>query len=255
MSDHVRVTTEAGVTTIRLDRPAKKNALDGGMYAQMAAALTAAAGDPAVRVVVLTGGPETFTSGNDVGEFIKVREQHGGGLAAGAFLHALTAFDKPLVAAVNGWAIGIGTTMLLHADFVYASAGARFKVPFVDLGLCPEAGSSLLLPLAIGPRRAAEMFLLGDELDAATARDTGLITAIVDDPLAHAAQVAATLAARAPAALRATKALMRRANHAQLATIMEAEGAAFLAALAGGEAVEAVTAKMMKRTPDFSRFR
>ncbi len=253
-SPHVRITVDAGVMTVRLDRPDKKNALDGGMYGALAAALAHASADAAVRVVVLTGGPETFTSGNDLGEFVKVREQPGGGLAAGVLLRELAGFPKPLVAAVAGWAIGIGTTMLLHCDFVYAAPGARFKLPFVDLGLCPEAGSSLLLPLAVGPRRAAELLLLGDELDATAARDAGLISAVVVDPQAHAAQIAATLAARAPGALRATKALMRKASRAALDEVMAAEGEAFVAALSRGEAIEAVSAKMMKRPPDFRRF-
>ncbi len=253
-SPHVLVTAAGGVMTVRIDRPEKKNALGGAMYAALAAALARAAADDAVRVVVLTGGPQTFTSGNDVGEFAKVSTE-GGGLAAGAFLEELVGFGKPLVAAVAGWAIGIGTTMLLHADFVYAAPDARFRTPFVDLGLCPEAGSSLLMPIVLGTRRAAELLLLGAELDAAGARDAGLVTAIVDDPLGHAAAIAATLAARAPGALRATKALMRRAGHAQLVETMAAEGAVFLEQLQGGEAIEAVSAKMMKRAPDFARFR
>lgn len=249
----VRVTTEAGVMTILIDRPAKKNALDGATYRAMTEALVAATGDAAVRVVVVTGGRDIFTSGNDLGDFARIRAG-GGDLAAMDFLRALAACPRPVVAAVAGWAVGIGTTMLLHCDFVYAAPSARFKTPFVDLGLCPEAGSTLLLPAVIGSRHAAELLMLGAEVDAAAARSWGLVNEVVEDPVARAAEVAATLARRAPGALRATKALLRRVSAAAVEATMAAEAEAFLERLRSEEAVEAASAMVMRRAPDFSRF-
>ena len=252
-SEHVRVTTAAGIARIVMDRPAKKNALDGAMYRGLADGLTAAAADPAVRAILLTGTPDVFCAGNDLADFAKVRAG-AGGLSAMDFLHALVACPKPIVAAVAGWAVGIGTTMLLHCDFVYAAPSARFRTPFVDLGLCPEAASSVLLPATVGPRIAAEMLLLGAELDAARARDAGLVTAIADDPVARAEATCAELARRAPGAVRATRALVRRPGQAAIADALAAEQAAFLDRLKSDEAAEAAMALMARRPPDFSRF-
>ncbi len=252
-TSNVKVSVAAGVMTILLDRPAKRNALDAGMYGGMADALAAAAADATVRVVVLTGGHEVFTAGNDLGDFARVRAG-GGDLSAMTFLRNLIECPRPVVAAVAGWAVGIGTTMLLHCDLVYAAPSARFRTPFVDLGLCPEAASTLLLPRAIGPRHAAEMLLLGTEVDAATARSWGLVTDVVEDPIAKAQEVAVALARRAPGAVRATKALLRRVTADEVAAALEAELAAFMERLRSEEAVEAATAMMAKRAPDFSRF-
>lgn len=249
----VRVTTEAGVMTVLIDRPAKKNALDGATYRGLADALVAAAADPTVRVVVLTGGRDVFTSGNDLGDFARIRAG-GGDLAAMDFLRALIGSPRPVIAAVAGWAVGIGTTLLLHCDFVYAAPSARFKTPFVDLGLCPEAASTVLLPRIVGPRHAAEMLVLGTEVDAARALAWGLVNEVVEDPLARAAEVAATLARRAPGAVRTTRALLQRVTAAEIDAAMAAEQQAFLARLTTEEAVEAATAKLTKRAPDFSRF-
>lgn len=250
---NITITSERGVTTLLLDRAEKRNALDGAMYRDLATALAAAAANPTTRVVVLTGGPSVFTAGNDLGDFVRIR-QSGGDLAALDFLRELSGFPKPIVAAVAGWAVGIGVTMLLHCDFVYAAPSARFRTPFVDLGLCPEAASSVLLPATIGPRHANEMLVLGAEVDAARARDWGLVTDVVEDVVGHAARIAEQLAARAPGAVRTTKALIRRASRALIAETMAAEGEAFLARLHSEEAVEAVTATLGKRKPDFSRF-
>jgi len=254
MTQHVHVTTAEHVTTIRLDRPDKKNAITLDMYAAMADALAAAAADPAVRAVVLAGAPDCFTAGNDLGDF--VRAAQGGGDAARAlgFLRNLAAFDKPLVAAVAGVAIGIGTTMLLHCDLVYAAPSARFKTPFVDLALVPEAGSSLLLPALVGARRAAQLLLLGEQLDAPTALAWGLVNAVVDDADAAAAAAARKLAACAPGALRATKALTRRASRDAVLEAMRVEGEAFTERLRSPEAMEAFQAFLARRAPDFSRF-
>jgi enoyl-CoA hydratase/carnithine racemase len=255
MSQHVQVATADHVTTIRLDRPDKKNAITLDMYAAMADALDAAMGDAAVRAVVLAGARDCFTAGNDLGDFVRAA-QGGGGESprALAFLRCLGVFDKPLIAAVGGVAIGIGTTMLLHCDLVYAAPGARFKTPFVDLALVPEAGSSILLPALVGARRAAQLLLLGEQIDAQTAADWGLINAVVDDPDAAAAAAARKLAACAPGALRATRALTRRTTRDAVLEAMRVEGEAFGERLRSPEAMEAFQAFLSRRAPDFSRF-
>jgi enoyl-CoA hydratase/carnithine racemase len=255
-STHVQVTTADRITTIRLDRPDKKNALTFEMYGAMGGALEAAAADPAVRAVVIAGSRECFTAGNDLGDFARVAR--GGATtepsAAFGFLRSLASFDKPLVAAVAGVAIGVGTTMLLHCDLVYAAPNARFKVPFVDLGLVPEAGSSILLPLIVGPRRAAQLLLLGEQLDAPTARDWGLVTGVADDFEAVAFAAARRLAASAPAALRITKSLVRRGHHDAVLEAMRIEGEAFAERLRSPEAMEAFQAFAERRAPDYTRF-
>ncbi len=237
MTQHVRVTTADRVTTIRLDRPDKKNAITSEMYGALSAALDAAAADPAVRVVVLGGTHDCFTAGNDLGDFVRAAQ---GGSDTGAglgFLRALAEFDKPLIGAVAGVAIGIGTTMLLHCDLVYAAPTARFRVPFVDLALVPEAGSSLLLPALVGARRAAQLLLLGEQLDAPTALAWGLINGVVDAPDAAAAAAAGKLAGLARGALRATKALTRRAGREAVAETMRVELDAFAERLRSPEAM------------------
>jgi len=247
---HVVVTTEDHITTIRLDRPDKKNALTIAMYEQLAAALAAAAADPAVRAVVLTGTSDCFSAGNDIGDFAK------GGLSTAPldFLRALATFDKPVIAAVAGVAIGVGTTLLLHCDVVIAGPTARFKTPFVALGLVPEAASSLLLPRLVGERRAAQLLLLGEQIDAPTALAWGLVNEIADDPLAAAHAKAKSLASLAPSALRATKALIRRATREAVLETMSVEGATFASQLRSPEAMEAFQAFMARRPADFSRF-
>lgn len=250
MSEHVSIHKEGRVTTLRLDRPAKKNALDGAMYRALADGLAKAGADPDTRAIVLTGHPDVFCAGNDLADFARVRES-GAGLSAGDFLGALVACPLPIVAAVSGWAVGIGTTMLLHCDLVFASPTARFRTPFVDLGLCPEAASSVLLPAIVGPRVAVEMLYLGETVDAARGKAIGLVTDVVDDPLARATEVAATLAAKAPGALRATKALLRRVDRAAVEAALAAERDAFLTQLRGPEAQEAALAMLQRRAPQF----
>ena len=251
---YLQLTTADRVTTLRFDRPDKKNAITLDMYVAMRGALEAAAGDPAIRAVVIAGSRDCFTAGNDLGDFLRAA-QGGGDIAAPIeFLHALAAIEKPVVAAVSGVAIGIGTTLLLHCDLVYASPGARFKTPFVDLGLVPEAGSSLLLPALVGERRAQQLLLLGEQIDAATALSWGLINGVAEDPDAAAAAAARRLAACAPAALRATKALTRRASRDAVLEAMRVEGEMFGARLRSPEAMEALQAFMTRRAPDFSQF-
>jgi enoyl-CoA hydratase/carnithine racemase len=251
---HILVTTDARVTTIRFDRLDKKNAITLDMYAAMAAALEAAAGDPAVRAVVIAGSRECFTAGNDLGDFLRAAQGGGDITAPLGFLRALATFDKPIVASVAGVAIGIGTTLLLHCDLVYAAPSARFKVPFVDLGLVPEAGSSVLLPALVGARRAAQLLLLGEQLDAATALAWGLINGVADDPDAAALAAATRLAGCAPTALRTTKALTRRTGRDVVLEAMRVEGEAFAERLRAPEAMEALQAFMARRPADFSRF-
>lgn len=250
----IQVTTAERITTIRFDRPDKKNAITLEMYAALCAGLEAAAGDPAVRAVVLAGSRDCFTAGNDVPDFIRAAQGGGDLTVSGGFLRAIATFDKPLVAAVAGVAIGIGTTMLLHCDLVYAAPTARFKMPFVDLALVPEAGSSVLLPALVGARRAAQLLLLGEQLDAATALSWGLINGIADDPEAAARAAAQRLAACAPTALRTTKALTRRATREAVLEAIRVEGEAFIERLRSPEAMEALQAVMARRPPDFSRF-
>ncbi len=255
MPQHIQITTTERVTTLRLDRPEKKNAITLDMYVVLRDALDAAAHDPAVRAIVITGSRGCFSSGNDIGEFARANQGAGGDLMAPlAFLRALATLDKPVVAAVGGIAIGIGTTMLLHCDLVYATPDARFKTPFVDLALVPEAASSLLLPALVGDRRAAQLLLLGDQIDAATALAWGLINGVVDDAEAAAQTAARKLADCAPAALRATKGLMRRPHREAILDAMRIEGEAFAERLRSPEAMEAFQAFVTRRPADFSKF-
>jgi len=252
---HLQVTTAERITTIRFDRPDKKNAITLDMYAALCGALEAAAGDPAVRAVVLGGSRECFTAGNDLGDFMRAAQGGGGKVTAPTdFLRVLATFEKPLVAAVAGFAIGIGTTMLLHCDLVYAAPNARLKTPFVDLALVPEAGSSILLPALVGARRAAQLLLLGEELDAPTALSWGLINGIADDADAAAHTSARRLAACAPSSLRTTKALTHRTTRDAVLEAMRVENEAFAERLRSPEAMEALQAFMSRRPPDFSRF-
>jgi enoyl-CoA hydratase/carnithine racemase len=249
----IAVTTADRVTTLRFDRPEKKNALTVAMYEQLTDALVAAASDPAVHAVVLAGSSDCFTSGNDIADFARANQ---GGLSTAPldFLRALATFEKPVIAAVAGVAIGVGTTLLLHCDLVIAAPSARFKTPFVALGLVPEAASSLLLPRLVGERRAAQLLLLGEQIDAATALAWGLVNEIADDPLAASLAKAKTLAACAPSALRATKSLTRRATRESVLETMAVEAETFSKQLRSPEAMEAFQAFMARRPADFSRF-
>jgi enoyl-CoA hydratase/carnithine racemase len=241
-----------GILTIAFNRPEKKNALTGAMYTAIADAMEAAEADSAVRVVVFTGNGGTFTAGNDLQDFLKNPPQ-GENSPVFRFLRAISTASKPLVAAVTGVAIGVGTTMLLHCDLVYLGAGAKLSLPFVNLAVVPEAASSLLLPAMIGYHRAAELLMLGEPFDAETARSHGIGNAIFPDAqvLAEAMQVAARLAAKPPTALRLTKQLMRQCR-GDVAGQMAAEGAHFRAQLLSAEAREAMTAFFEKRPPKFS---
>ena len=241
-----------GILTITFNRPEKKNALTGAMYTVIADAMEAAEADSAVRVVVFTGNGGIFSAGNDLQDFLKNPPQ-GENSPVFRFLRAISTASKPLVAAVTGVAIGVGTTMLLHCDLVYLGAGAKLSLPFVNLAVVPEAASSLLLPAMIGYHRAAELLMLGEPFDAETARAHGIGNAIFPDAqvLAEAMKVAAKLAAKPPTALKLTKQLMRRCR-GDVAGQMTAEGEHFRAQLVSAEAREAMTAFMQKRPPKFS---
>jgi len=254
MSEHVVITSANGVLEIRLNRPEKKNALTRAMYNAMADAFVAADAEPAVRAVLLTGTGDAFTSGNDISDF-RARSEGNGETSASRFLPTIASLAKPLIAAVNGMAIGIGTTMLMHCDLIVAAKSATFRMPFTPLGLVPEAGSSLLVPLAIGHRRASAMLLLGEGIDAATAAEWGLINQVVDadELMPRARAMAARLAALPPEAVRQTKALIKTGKP-DLPGRMAEEIELFRRRVVSPEAKEAFTAFAEKRKPDFSRF-
>lgn len=248
-------TMRAGrVLQIQINRPDKKNALTAEMYQAMADALRASDEDAGVRALLIHGG-DAFTAGNDLEDFFKHPPQRSNSPVA-RFLEAISQAQKPIVAAVGGVAIGVGTTLLLHCDLVYADTTARFQLPFVNLGLVPEAASSYLLPLLAGHQRAAEMLLLGAPFDASKARECGIVNEVMaKEQLFETAMRAAQILAEKPAAsVRLTKALMKRAAAKQIAEAMNAEAEHFYARLTSPEAKEAFGAFLEKRKPDFSKF-
>lgn len=247
---------EGGVLTLTFNRLDKKNAITTAMYTSLANALVEASTDSAVRVVVIQGHEQIFTAGNDLADFknnppsTDAKEP----VPVFRFLEALRTFPKPVVAAVSGAAVGIGTTLLLHCDLVYAGDNAAFSLPFVNLGLCPEAGASLLLPALVGYPRAAEKLLLGEAFYAEEAVDMGLINRILPphEVAGYAQAQAAKLAAKPAESLRVTKALMKQA-HPALPALMQEEFKHFGELLRGPAAKEAISAVMEKRRPDFSK--
>jgi enoyl-CoA hydratase/carnithine racemase len=210
MAEHVRTAIDGGVFCIMLNRPEKKNALTPGMYAAMTAALENAAVADDVRAVVMTGTGDSYTAGNDITGFQRSSSDQPVSGASG-FGDRLLRFEKPVVAAVNGLAVGIGATMLLHCDLVYAAQGVRLRFPFVNLGLVPELASSLLLPRLAGYHRAAELMLLGDFFSVEEAKEVGLVNRILppEELLDYAMNAAKLLAAKPPEALAQTRALLR----------------------------------------------
>jgi enoyl-CoA hydratase/carnithine racemase len=253
--DPVLTSRDGGVLRIELNRPEKKNAITIAMYRALGDALHSASLDAAVRAVLLHGKPEIFCSGNDLSDFLAAPSRSED-FAPFRFLRILAQFDKPLVAAASGAAIGIGTTMLLHCDLVYAAAGTRFQLPFTNLGLVPEAASSLLLPRLAGWQKAAELLMLGEPFGAETARDIGLVNEVLaPEALIETARAKAlALAAKPPAAMRATKALMKQNVLAQIEQAMTSEVRVFGERLVSPEAKEALSAFLEKRKPDFSKF-
>jgi enoyl-CoA hydratase/carnithine racemase len=252
---HVVVEVKDRIARLELSRPEKRNALTGEMYRALADALQGADADPQVRAVLLHGRPDCFCSGNDMRDFLE-RDPHDADPPAFRFLTRIAGTRKPIVAAVGGPAVGIGTTMLLHCDLVYAAPGARFQLPFAALGLVPEAASSLLLPAIAGQLRAAELMLLAQPFDAEKALGAGIVTEVVPEAalLSHATAAAARLASLPPGSVRLTKELLKRATAQAVAERMEEERRLFIDRLASEEAKEAITAFLEKRAPDFSRF-
>jgi enoyl-CoA hydratase/carnithine racemase len=240
MTDLVKESREGAVLRLTLNRPQKKNALTGEMYGALLAAFDAASADDATAVILIEGEGGAFTAGNDIGDFLAGAQtafRDGDVSPGGKFIRALARFEKPIVAAVEGQAVGIGTTLCFHCDLVYAAPNARFLMPFVNLGLVPEAGSSMLAPMRFGRARAAEMLLLAEPFGAETAREIGFVNAIVPaaELRAHALAKAQALAAKPRAALLATRKLLR-GDSEPLYAHMEAELVEFARALRSPEA-------------------
>jgi enoyl-CoA hydratase/carnithine racemase len=254
MINEILTHIEGGVMTLTLNRLERKNSITTAMYAALADALASAASDAAVRVVVLQGHETVFSAGNDIGDF-QNKPAPFGESPASRFLQGIATFPKPLLAAVCGPAVGIGTTMLLHCDLVYAGDNAAFSLPFVNLGLCPEAASSLLLPRMFGYHRAAEALLLGEPFMAEAALEVGLVNRVVPPTEANGvAQAAARkLAAKPMGPLVETKRLMKQGQQQLVAQQMTEEGVSFARMLGEPAAREAFAAFMEKRKPDFSR--
>jgi enoyl-CoA hydratase/carnithine racemase len=248
MTDQIVITLTGAVSEIRINRAEKKNALTADMYAAMAQALMQADQDAAVRVITVTGTGDCFTSGNDVADFLKRDASSSDERPVGRFLAAIASTQKPLIAAVNGMAIGIGVTMLLHCDLVYAADSATFQMPFTNLGVVPEAASSQLLPQMVGYHRAAELMLFGERIDARRAQEIGLINGIcpVSDLATLVATRAATLAAKPASSILSTKALLRRAPESTAAR-MSVENAEFARLLQLPEARAIMQAFMDRR--------
>ena len=248
--------SDQGVATLTFDRPAKKNAITGEMYEQFVAHLKKAGADPAVRAVLVTGAGGAFTAGNDLKDFSNPKFAQIDSPVL-SFMQSLATFEKPVVAAVQGIAVGIGVTMLLHCDLVYVADDATFSMPFTSLGLVPEFASTLLLPLIAGRVRAAEKLLLGKPFPASEAVVLGIANAVLPsaEVLAHAQKVARTFTALPPGAVRDTKKLLREGQAAAVKDAIFREAAYFGPRLAGAEAREAIAAIIEKRAPDFSMFR
>jgi len=254
MADLIKTERSGAVLTLRFNRPEKKNAITAAMYASLAEGLRKADADPTVRVVVLTGSGDTFTAGNDLKDFAEYPPKNSAAPVF-QFMYALAEFQKPVIAAVNGPAIGIGTTLLLHVDVAVAVDEATFALPFVNLALVPEFASSLLLPRFIGNRKAQELLLSGQAFDAETAWSLGLIGTVIEaeDLEDSVKRMAANLVSKPPEALRATKALLR-ADLGDIKAAIAAEAKVFGQRLESDEVKEAISAFFAKRKPDFSKF-
>jgi enoyl-CoA hydratase/carnithine racemase len=255
----IKTATLNGVATIEIARPEKKNALTVAMYQAMADALNAAQADPAVRAVLITGQPGIFTSGNDIEDFMSRPPGQGSNNMDSPvfqFMRALVGIDKPVVAAVTGAAIGIGTTLLLHCDLVYVSDEARLAMPFVSLGLVPEFASSLVVPRLLGNVKAAEKLLLGDPFSPEDAVEARIANAVLPagEVVNHARRIAERFNSLPPGAVRETKKLLRRTSTDEVLKTIAIEGELFGARLRSPEAMEAFQAFFQKRKPDFSKF-
>lgn len=256
MTSLIGTQLQGGIFTIELRRPEKKNALSLEMYQGLTDALAEAARRPEALAILIKGQPDVFSAGNDLQDFLNIDlESNLADSPILAFMRAMTGAEKPIVAAVNGLAIGIGTTLLMHCDLVYAGASTRFQLPFVPLGLCPEFGSTLLLPRMAGYQRAAELLLLGEPFDVETAREIGFITEICPDTevLARATARAQRLTELPQGAVRLAKRAMRSHGETALWDTIVAEMKLVAECLATPDAKEALAAFMERRKPDFSR--
>src|ERR1700726_2076295 len=252
--DEIIAERSGSILRVELNRPAKKNAMTSGMYVTLAKIFEEAGKDGRTRVVLWYGAGDSFCAGNDVQDFLE--HPPGPGESPQALLmNALVDFDKPLIAAMRGATIGGGTTMLLHCDFVYAGESTKFQMPFINLALVPEFGSTCLVPARIGHLRAAELILLGVSFDAGRAAELGLVTQVISDKdvLARATETAAKLAAKPARALQASKRLIKQPFREQIKAAMKAENEEFSAQVRSDDAKEAFSAFLEKRKPDFAR--
>jgi enoyl-CoA hydratase/carnithine racemase len=254
--NHIESERTGAVQSIAINRPEKRNALTADMYEALSNALEQSDAEDGVRVILLHGKGADFTAGNDLEDFLKKPWKGQSIPPAVRFIHAVARAKKPIVAAVQGLAVGVGTTILLHCDLVYAAEDAKLIMPFINLGIVPEAASTVLLPLAIGRQRAAELFMLGAPLSARRAYEVGLVNAVVapEALLATAATVAQQLSEKPAGALRACKALMTRAQQSEVERAMREEVLVISERLDSPETKEALSAFLEKRKPDFSRF-
>ena len=251
----IATSKEDGILIIEFDRVERKNAITVAMYQAMSDAIAAGERDPEVRVLLIRGKSDIFTAGNDLEDFLRMSSP-GLDSPVFAFMRALSQATKPVVAAVAGSAVGIGTTMLLHCDLVYAAEHAQFSMPFAQLGVCPEFASSLILPQMAGYHRAAEMLLLGEIFTAEQACQIGLVNKVLpaDELMPFVRAKMQALVALPASSMRVTKQLMKRAQAPAVADVIVDEGKQFIAMLASPEAREAFTAFFEKRAPDFSKF-
>jgi enoyl-CoA hydratase/carnithine racemase len=253
MDEIITERTES-ILRIELNRPTKRNAMTSAMYVALAGIFDGAAKDGQTRVVIWHGAGDSFCAGNDIEDFLKNPPGPGESPQA-RLMEALLNFDKPVVAAVHGAAIGGGTTMLTHCDFIYAGESTKFQMPFINLAVVPEFGSSCSVPARIGHVRAAELILLGIPYDARRAAELGLVTQVVSDKdvLARATETAGRLAAKPAGAMQASKRLMKQPFREQIRAAMKAENQEFSAQVRSADAKEALTAFLEKRKPDFTK--
>ncbi|RON51209.1 enoyl-CoA hydratase [Pseudomonas frederiksbergensis] len=249
MTDAIQLERERGLLTLRLNRPDKKNALTRAMYAQLAKALNEADQDPEINAVLITGSAECFTAGNDIADFL---QQPPSSLDSPVFHFMLSLLDcrKPVIAAVAGAAVGIGTTLLLHCDLVYISRDARLRMPFVNLGLCPEFGSSLILPRLLGHAKAAELLLLGEGFSGEQAAEWGIATEALgsgEAALAKAREMALRFESLPTEAVRISKQLMKAPDRELVRKVIEEEGALFTQRLRSPEALAALSGFINRR--------
>lgn len=254
MTEAIRVEEQDGILHLTMNRPAKKNALTQEMYGAMADAMTEAEDDLSIRVILFSGAEANFTSGNDLQDF-QNNPPRGPNAPVFRFITGLARSTVPMIAAVDGFAIGVGATMLLHCDQVFVAEDAQLQMPFVNLGLVPEAGSSYLLPKLVGHARAAELFMTGTTISGQRAVDLGIANRVcaVGTTVETAMQTAKQLAAKPPRGLRATKSLLKN-DRDQVLAQLERESAEFTRRLASEEFAEAASAFAEKREPDFSKF-